>query len=251
MKKCICLLLVLFLLAVPVSAQWDLVYDGEKLLTTEEAIQLESDYADFAANRDFTPILVTTDSFDGKNPETYAANWYDSHGYPDDGILLLVSLTEGQWYILTNGACYNRIPDWEAENIGGELVEYLRAGEYYEAFALFPELAYEAYQEESSISNYGGADAPVTYQKYYGKTIAICMAVGMVIGLIAVGIMAAQMKSVRAQNTASDYVRPGSMNVRVRRDLYLYRTVSRRPKPKSSGSGGSSGSRRSGGGGSF
>ena len=123
MKKFICLLLVLFLLAVPVSAQWDLVYDGEKLLTTEEAIQLESDYADFAANRDFTPILVTTDSFDGKNPETYAANWYDSHGYPDDGILLLVSLTEGQWYILTNGACYNRILDWEAESIGGELVE--------------------------------------------------------------------------------------------------------------------------------
>lgn len=250
MKKYICLLLVLFLLAVPVSANGNLVHDGEYLLTQEEAIYLESYYAEFEKNQGFTPILVTTESFEGKSPETYAANWYDSHGYPDDGILLLVSLTESQWYILTNGACYDRIPDWEAESIGGELVEYLRAGEYYEAFALFPELAYEAYQEESSISNYGGADAPVTYQKHYGKTIAICMAVGMVIGLIAVGIMAAQMKTVRAQNAASDYVRPGSMVLTNRRDIFLYSHVSRVPKPKqnSGGSHGGGGSRGGAGG---
>ncbi len=245
MKKCICLLLVLFLLAVPVSAKWDLMYDGEKLLTTEEAINLENCYADFAASHDFTPILVTTESFEGKSAESFAANWYDSHGYPDDGILLLVSLTEGQWYILTNGACYDRIPNWEAENIGGELVESLREGAYYEAFALFPELADEAYTQESSISNYGGADAPVTNQKHYGKTIAICMAVGMGIGLIAVGIMASQMKSVRAQNTASDYVRPGSMQLTQCGDFFMYRTVTRteRQQNNSSGSGRSSGGR--------
>lgn len=247
MKKFMCLLLVLLLLAVPVSAQWDLLYDGEKLLTAEEAIILESDYADFAASHEFTPILVTTDSFEGESPETYAANWYDSHGYPENGILLLVSLTEGQWYILTNGACYDRIPNWEAENIGGELVEYLREGEYYEAFHLFPELALDAYSEDSSISNYGGADAPVTNQTHYGKTIAICMAVGMGIGLIAVGIMASQMKSVRAQNAASDYVRPGSMYLTNRRDIFLYSHVSRTPKPKSSSSGSHSGGGSRGG----
>lgn len=250
MKKFMCLLLVLLLLAVPVSAQWDLLYDGEGLLTTEEAIMLESDYADFAANCGFTPILVTTDSFEGKDPDTYAGNWYDSHGYPEDGILLLVSLTEGQWYILTNGACYDRIPNWEAEMIGEELVAYLRAGEFYEAFALFPELALDAYSEDSSISSQGGADAPATHQKHYGKTIAICMAVGMVIGLIAVGIMAAQMKSVRAQNAASDYVRPGSMHLTNRRDIFLYSHVSRTPKPKpsSGGSHGGGGSRGGAGG---
>ena len=250
MKKFICLLLVLLLLAVPVIAQGNLVCDGEWLLTAEEAMELEGYYADFAENCGFTPILVTTDSFAGKTPETYAANWYDSHGYPYDGILLLVSLTEGQWYILTNGACYDRIPDWEAEMIGAELVEYLRAGEYYEAFARFPELVLDAYSVDSSISNFGGADAPVSYQKHYGKTIAICMAVGMVIGLISVGIMASQMKTVRAQNAASDYVRPGSMHLTNRRDIFLYSHVSRRPKPKpsSGGSHGGGGSRGGAGG---
>lgn len=250
MKKYICLLLVLFLLAVPVSANGNLVHDGEYLLTQEEAIYLESYYAEFEKNQGFTPILVTTESFEGKSPETYAANWYDSHGYPYDGILLLVSFTEGQWYLLTNGACYDRIPDWETERIGEELVAYLRAGECYEAFCLFPELAWDAYAEDSTISSQGGAHAPAVQQKHYGKTVATCMAVGMVIGLVAVIIMASQMKTVRAQNAASDYVRPGSMVLTNRRDIFLYSHVSRVPKPKQSsgGSHGGGGSRGGAGG---
>ena len=69
MKKYICLLLVLLLLAVPVSANGNLVHDGEHLLTPEEAIYLESYYAEFEENQGFTPILVTTESFDGKSPD--------------------------------------------------------------------------------------------------------------------------------------------------------------------------------------
>ena len=83
------------------------------------------------------------------------------------------------------------------------------------------------------------------------SALVFSVLIGLVVALIVTGIMRGKLKTVRPKYVASDYVRPGSMNVRVRRDLYLYRTVSRRPKPKSSGSGGSSGSRRSGGGGSF
>ena len=246
MKKFMCLLLVLLLLAVPVSAQWDLMYDGENLLAAEEAIDLESDYADFAASHDFIPILVTTDSFEGKSAETYAGNWYDSHGYPADGILLLVSLTEGEWYILTNGVCYDRISDWDAEEMGEILVEYLRDGDYYEAFAMFPELA--EHFMEASDSNVGGVEAP-TGKKNYGKTIAICMGVGLLIGLIAVAIMASMMKTVRSQSGAADYVRSGSMHLTNQRDIFLYSHVTRTPRPKSNSSGSSGGGSRGGAGG--
>ena len=244
MKRLFSLLLVLLVLAVPVSAQWDLMYDGENLLAAEEAIDLESDYADFAARHDFFPILVNTDSFEGKSAETYAGNWYDSHGYPADGILLLVSLTEGEWYILTNGACYDRISDWDAEEMGEILVEYLRDGDYYEAFAMFPELA--EHFMEASDSNVGGVEAPAG-KKNYGKTIAICMVVGLAIGGIAVGIMASQMKSVKMQRGASDYVRSGSMHLTNSRDIFLYSHVSRTAKPKNNSSGGSHGGGSRGG----
>ena len=250
MKKLFLLLLVVALV-LPVNAAGTLVNDGEDLLTASEVSQLETLYSEYAADYGFTPILVTTDSFGGQYAQDYAADFYDSHGYPYDGILLLVSLSEGEWYILTNGACYDRIPDWEAEMIGVELVDYLRAGELYEAFVLFPDLALDAYLQESSLENYGGVDAPVKGKNYL-KTIAISMGVGLLIGLIAVGIMASQMKTVRQQNAASDYVRAGSMLLTDQRDIFLYSHVSRTAKPKSNASGGGhGGGSRGGAGGRF
>ena len=242
MKKLFCLLLALMLLAVPVFGSGNLVRDGEGLLSYEEAAALEDAYAAYS---EFTPALVTVDSFGGLSAEAFAGRIYDQLGYPYDGMLYLVSLTEGEWYILTNGICHDRISDWDAEEMGQILVEYLRDGDYYEAFCLFPELAADFM--EASDSSYGGADAPVQ-RKSYGKTIAISMAVGLLIGGITVGIMASMMKSVRPQNSAADYVLPGSMRLTNQRDIFLYSHVTRTPRPKSSSSGGGGGSRGGAGG---
>ena len=241
MKKLLCLMLVLCLLAVPVWGNRPLVNDNEGLLNSEERIWLEQHYATHAQQDGYTPILVTTPSFEGQSAEAYAGNYYDTYGYPHDGILLLVSLTEGQWYILTNGACYDRISNNEVQRIGDALVPYLRDGDYYEAFVRFTELAGEAYSHNSTERT----------GKNYGKTIGVSMAVGMLIGLIATGIMAAQMKTVRTSSGASDYVRSGSMHLTNSRDIFLYSHVHRTPKPKSnsSGGGGSRGGSRGGAGG--
>lgn len=243
MKKWIVLILALLVLAVPVMANTPLVQDGEGLLSYEEAARLEEIYADFAANQDFTPVLVTVDSFGGRSAGDFAGRVYDQMGYPEDGILYLVSLSEGEWYILTNGACYHRISNADTQNMGEILVEYLRDGEYCEAFAMFPELAEEAFYDSTP----GEESAPA--KKNYGKTIAISMIVGFAIAGIAVGVMAYQMKSVRQQRDASDYVRSGSMQIRDRRDIFLYSHVSRTPKPKSNSSGSSGGGSRGGSGG--
>lgn len=243
MKKVLILFLTLALLAVPVFGSSNLVSDGEGLLTYEEAAKLESLYAAYS---EFTPVLVTVDSFSGLSAAEFAGRVYDQMDYPYDGILYLVSLTEGEWYILTNGVCHERISDWDAQEMGEILVDYLRGGEYYEAFTQFPELAVRFM--EASDSNFGGVDAPV-HQKNYGKTIGISMAVGMLIGLIAVGIMASKMKTVRSQSGASEYVRSGSMHLTHSRDIFLYSHVHRTPKPKSNSSGGSHGGSRGGAGG--
>jgi uncharacterized protein len=71
--------------------------------------------------------------------------------------------------------------------------------------------------------------------------------------------MKSKLKTVRYKAEANSYVRPGSMNITVSRDLFLYRTVAVSPKPKSNSDsdGGSSthtsssGSTHGGGGGSF
>ncbi len=245
MKKIFVLFLVLLLLAVPVAAEGYFVMDDSGLMEDYDVEKLERIYSEYPALYGFTPALVTPDSFGGISAEEYAGQYYDLQEYPEDGILLLVSLNEGEWYILTNGACHDRISDWDAEKIGEELVPLIREGSYYAAFLKFPELA-AAIFEANELEYNDDLVSPAVPKKNYGKTVAICMAVGLGIGLLVVGIMASQMKSVRQQSGASDYIRPGSMHLTYSRDIFLYSRVTRTAKPKNNSSSG--GSRSSGGG---
>ena len=238
MKRVWILLLVLMLaLAVPVSAAGNLVYDGENLLTDSEIRQLEAKFAEYPETYGFTPIVVTTDSFDGMTAEAYADNFYDTHSFPQDGILFLISFTEGEWYILTNGLCYENLGDATVREMGDELADILRQGNYLDAFLQFPEMT-SVYFEDLGVLG-------------YGLIIAGCMGVGCLIGLIVAGIMALMMKSVGLKSAASDYVRPGSMQLTGQRDIFLYSHVTKTAKPKnntSSGGGRSGGSRGGAGG---
>ena len=257
MKRILIFLLVLLLLAVPVSAAESLVQDGEGILTDTDVVRLEEYYASFYETYGFAPAVATVGSFGGLTAEEFADRYYDVMGYPDDGILLMVSLGEGEWYILTSGECYDRISDWDAQEMGEELVELLRDGAYYAAFLKFPELAAEIYEanEPSWMEDGDYVDvAPAIPKKNYPKTIAVSMGIGLLIGLIAVGIMASRMKTVKMQQGASDYIRPGSMRITNSRDIYLYSHVTRTAKPKSNsssggGHGGHSGGSRGGAGG--
>ena len=251
MKRIIVLLLALLMLAVPVAAEGYFVVDDSGILKDHDVEKLEEIYSAYPVTHGFTVALVTTDSFGGLSAEDFAGEFYDVQGYLEDGILLLVSLEEGQWHVLTNGECHTRISDRAAQALGEELVPMIQDGQYYAAFLKFPELAAEVFEANAPLEEDWDGDvsvAPAVPKKNYGKTIAISMAVGMVIGLITVGVMSVSMKTVRQQSGASDYMRPGSMNLTASRDIFLYSHVTRTPKPKNnSGSGGRSGGGNRGG----
>ena len=100
--------------------------------------------------------------------------------------------------------------------------------------------------------------AGVIIARYFGaknyaamrRAIHTDVAFGIVAGLIVAFVLKGQLKSVRKQYRANDYVKKDSMNLTHQSDVYLYRTVSRTKKSSSSSSG-SGGSARSKGGGSF
>ena len=84
-----------------------------------------------------------------------------------------------------------------------------------------------------------------------GKNLAISLVIGLAAGLIVALILKGQLKSVRKQDRAHVYVKQGSMQVNVSRDIFLYRTVTCTKKQKSESAGSSDGTARSKGGGSF
>ena len=60
----------------------------------------------------------------------------------------------------------------------------------------------------------------------------ISLAIGAVIGTITVLVMISQLKSVRSRAGAGDYIRPGSLQIRSRSDIYLYQHTTRVARPK-------------------
>lgn len=56
----------------------------------------------------------------------------------------------------------------------------------------------------------------------------ICVGIGIAVGLVAVLIMKGQLKSVRPQRSAGSYVVDGSFHLTTSREMFLYRTVSKR-----------------------
>ena len=59
------------------------------------------------------------------------------------------------------------------------------------------------------------------------EVIMICLAIAVAAAFIVTGVMKAQLKSVRWQNSAGNYITPGSFHLTHSRDLYLYKNVTR------------------------
>ena len=186
----LCLIAPMQLMAetVPEERQLPRLVDNAGLLNGFEAEQV-LEYLDQVSEKQKMDIaVVTVPSLGGKDVQAYADDFYDDNGYgmgeDDDGILLLISMSEREWAMTTYAA--HRFP----------------------------------------------------FFRYFGGALVI----GLVLGLVTVSYMKRQLKTVRPQRAAANYVTPGSLHVTGSGELFLYRTVNRRERPKENSSSGSCGS---------
>lgn len=242
-KRITALLLVLvlgLLLALPAAASqgvrtYGLIDDGADLLTEEQEAKLTVYLRSLGEKLDISLVVVTVDSLGYKSPMAYADDYYETYGFLPDGALLLVSMEYRDWWVSTSGKCEDEI---SSDKIEDAVVSHLSSGAYYAAFEAFG----KSCEKQMTPAYFLGA--------------VICIGIGLVAALLVTFTMRSQMKTVRPQHSAHNYICPGSLNVTASRDIYLYRTHTVTAKPKSSSS--SSGSHRSssgrshgGGGGKF
>ena len=249
MKKLFCLVVALLLVvALPLTAVAEHApkYFSDEAKLLESTSQTHNSLFNISNRLNIAIAIHTVKSLDGYSIENSAKHHYENayfYGFTG-GVLLLVAMEEREWYIYTTGDAYDYLTDAALDEIEDAIVPLLSEGDYYEAFMTYASLCdkYLTMGQEGNI--YHG-----TFP--WGQNIVIALAVGLVVALIVVSSMKAKLKTVRPRREAHEYTRPGSMNVTRSRDLFLYRTVSRRPKPKDSSSGRSGGSSSGGRGGSF
>lgn len=238
MKKIILILALLLAMAIPVSAGGELLVDDADILTNREEEKLLEKLEQASEQYDMDIVIVTVDGIDGEWIRDYADDYYDYNGYSDDGVLLLVDMDEGEWWITGTGKGVDIFSGSVIEDIGDEIEPYLADDEFVDAF--------EAYIDQCVYYIEDPFEAGISF--------VVCLVIGLVAALIVTAVLKGQLKSVHSKPHARDYMTPGSLLVTQAHEMYLYSNVTRVRRQQNSSGGshiGSSGRSHSGGGGRF
>ena len=256
-RKVISLLAILIALTafmLPVSAAGSRLVDDAELLSGTECAAIERQLDELSAQYGLDVVIVTTDSTGSSTPMEYADDYFDYNDYAPDGVLLLVSMEDGDWWISTTGYGITAFTDAGIEYIGKKVVPYLSDGEYAQAFNAFAELCDQFLSQAKTGDPFDTHNLPKEPFKPV-RNVIIALVIGLAVAFFATGSMKKKLKSVAQKNQANDYVTPGSLQISQSRDFHLYTHLDRREKAQS-GSGSSthtssSGTTHGGGGGKF
>ncbi|MGN0545007.1 MAG: TPM domain-containing protein [Acutalibacteraceae bacterium] len=238
------------------------VVDMAELLDDSEESALLSKLDEISERQQLDVVVVTADTLDGKTPMEYADDFYDYNGYgfgaDKDGILLLVSMEERDWWISTTGYGITAFTDAGIDYISEQFLSKLSSGDYAGAFTSFADQCDDFITQAKTGEPYDTGNLPKGEFPLLSY-ILISLVVGLVFALIVTNIMKGKLKTVKMQTAAADYVRSGSLNITNSNDVFLYSHVNRRERvvESSSDSSGStthtssSGTSHGGGGGKF
>ena len=240
----------------PTFAAGDLprLLDYADVLSDSEETELRGKLDEISERQQMDVIVVTVDSLEGEDVVDYADDFFDYNGYGfgenRDGILFLMSLGDRDWTITTRGYAITVFTDAGIDYMTEYIVSDLSNGDYAAAFTTFADRCDDYIMQAATGIPYDVDNLPQEPFPFF-TLLLICLAIAFVIALIATGIMKSQLKSVYSQSKADNYMKSGSMKLTKKNDLFLYRRVDRREKPKentsSSSSASSSGSGRTGG----
>jgi len=241
------------------------IADQADLLSDQEHVELEYTAQTLSEDYGCDVLIALVDSMDGAAAGDYAAmlnsgTWWNS----EDAILFLLAMEEREWYIATFGDGIYTFTDYGIDMLGEAVVPYMSEGRYYDGFSAYLRMLpdyFQARQADAPIDDYaydpGYRDEVAYYPQTERKTVLSVLPISLVIGLVAAAItlliMRSAMNTRRKQRSAEAYLEPGSYDLRLCQDIFLYSNLVKTPRQQNTGGsggrtgGGSSIHRSSGG----
>lgn len=236
--------------AVGFADEYSRVLDYAGVIPQEDDDKLVEQYDEIANRQKVDIVVCFTNGLDGMTTSDYAEDLYEknNYGYGEnkDGIMLLVSFENRDWYIATRGYAIQAFTDAGIQYIGNQIKDDLGDKEYYAAAEYFGQLCDEfitnakngnVYDEPMGAIDDGDTGSIMPPPLW----ILISIGVGIVVALIVVGSMKRKLKTVNMQAAANNYLKDGSLNITESNDVFLYSNVTRTPKPKDNDNDGGSG----------
>ena len=210
---------------VPVERTLSLVVDNADVLTPEEEANLLAKVEALGTANDMEIGVITVDSYDGKDPQAFADDFYDYNGYGygenDDGLIVVFNTGEGDGNrniaISTHGTAIKLVSDNDIALIIETMINPIKNGDFVGAFDKFVEECENAL--ETSI--------PVYF-------IFVAIVIGFVVSYFIVKIQASKLNAVKQKVDAADYV--GNVILTGEFNTFMYKDVKCTPKPKNDSS---------------
>lgn len=244
------------------------VVDENHLLSDGDIENLENKLESISSQYQCDVAVVTVYSLGNRSSMEFADDYFDYNGFgygnSQDGIVLLISMQNRDWWISTCGSAINSFNDNGIDSIGGKVVNKLSNGNYYEACNVFADQCEEflSYEVENGVA-YAGDSYQAPNNSDITDSLALQIVIALIVsflaGIIGANILKGQLKSVHSQPNANQYLREGSFVLTTQQDIFRYSNVIKTVRQtESSGGGGgssthssSSGSSHGGGGGHF
>lgn len=260
MKKRVSVLLILIICifsALPVSAAFTnpSVTDLAGLLTPEEAADVEAKLDALREEYDFDVAIYTEEVMSGDSAMETADDIFDYSGYGGgedaDGIMLYLSAEPRKYWLTTHGVGITVFNNNGLSYLKDEIVPFLQEDDYYNAFLIYVDRAELLLQMAADGEPYNESHMSLIY---IICVVAAALLLPLLAAYIAMSFKLSLMHTAVKQDDAKNYMKPGSMSVDVSRDIFLYSTVIKTPRPKSTDSDthtSSSGETHGGSGGSY
>lgn len=227
--------------------QYYRIQDLGDILTAEEEQTLLSLLDEISIRQKMDVVIVTEDTLDGDDPQKCADDVYEfcQFGYgPDkDGILLMIDMDGGSCTISTGGYGITAFTDVGIDYLLDGVTEEFADGNYAEGLTTYAKRC-DAMITQARVGEPFDADS-MPRKPLSLIWAGISLAVGTGAAAVIVGVMKSQLKTVRQQKTAVNYVRQGSMRLTRQSDQFLYHHIDRVEKPKENRSGSASTTHRS------
>lgn len=209
--------------------------DQADLLTDEEEAELLGTLDEVSERQKVDVVVITANSLEGRTAQEAADDLYDYCGYgfgeERDGLLFLISMEERDWWISTRGYAITAFTDAGIDFLAEQMLTDLSDGYYASAFTTYAQWCDDYITQAKTGVPYDTDNLPELPFSALGAAL-IAFGIAFIISLIATGIMRLKLKSVFSQSRSDDYIKEGSFKLSKKEDLFLYKTVSRRLKPK-------------------
>lgn len=207
--------------------------DSASLLSQSQREDIENALKRVSVSTGISTVIVTEEDSEYSYISDEADMIIERSEYGENGVILLLNMTRGEYYISTVGECAFIFNDraLSERSLEGVLFPYLSDGDYYRAFLNWVGYV-EICSRYSNGENVTTASAERDDERSFdwGTSLFFSAALALFISCFIVFSGKRKLKNIGKVNNADDYVVPRSFVVKVHKDIFLYSNVIRVPK---------------------